>query len=181
VRVAWLVFLAYATWFGASVLTQRWTPRFVRLVQRFDILRLSPTWQLFRSPPLHAALVWRDQLDDRTCTDWQTVSMVRPSTWLAPLWNPQMYRPQLLYALVIVVAASGQVAPSRRQELEASFAHRALWHYISRLPRSPQSVARQFQVLVSDDQVAAPVRSVYRSALHPLSDHAGPAWQSAQS
>jgi hypothetical protein len=88
VRMAWLVLISYAAWFAASLLTQHHTPRFERLVQHLDPLRLCPTWHLFRTPPLHAAAAWRDQMHDGTCTAWRTVHMAVPSTWLALLWRP---------------------------------------------------------------------------------------------
>jgi hypothetical protein len=174
VRITWFVLFAYAAWFGASLLTQDHTPRIRRLVQRLDPLRLCPTWHLFRSPPLHAALVWRDQLNDHTCTAWRAVSMVPRSTWLAPLWRPQAYQPHLLYTLVVAAVGAAQAA-SGAPELESSFAYRALWHYIVHLPQGPETIARQFQLLVSDDSASTPPRVVYCSALRPVPGPRGPA------
>lgn len=173
-RVAWFVCFAYAAWFGASLLSQQFTPRFRRLVQRLDVLRLCPTWHLFRSPPLHATLSWRDQVADRSVTEWQTAPMARPTSWLAPLWNPQAYPLHVQYLLVVELATGARDIRADR-ELEAGFAHRALTARTDRLGRPPQSVARQFRVLVCDDPVGGQAREVYCSELHRLPDIAEPA------
>lgn len=166
----WFVLLVYAVWFGLSLLTQRYGLRLRRWIRRFDFFRVLPTWQLFRSLPLHTALVWRDQFHDQTIGAWQTVSMVPQATWMAPLWNPQSFRPHLLYTFAIDVAGAAQAVPGGIQTIETGFAYRALWHYIVHLPRAPETAARQFKVMVSyDDDVATPSRAVYISAFHPLS------------
>ena len=175
VLATWFVLIVYAVWFGLSLLTQRYALRLRRWLRRWDFFRFLPTWQLFRSPPLHMALVWRDQWQDHTIGAWQAVSMVPQATWMALLWNPQAFRPHLLYTLAIDVAGAAQVAPGGIQTIETGFAYRALWHYVMHLPRAPETIARQFKVLVPyDDDGAQPSRTVYTSAFHPLSS-SGPA------
>jgi hypothetical protein len=169
VLATWFVLIVYAVWFGVSLLTQRYALRLRGWICRFDIFRVLPTWQLFRSPPLHTALAWRDQFHDHTIGTWQEVSMMPQATWLAPLWNPQAFCPHLLYTFALEVAGAAQAASRGTHTVETGFAYRALWHYIMHLPRAPETTARQFAVLVpDDDDSATPSRAVYISAFHPL-------------
>jgi hypothetical protein len=168
VRATWFVLVAYAVWFGLSLLTQSYMPRFKRQVRRVDLFRVFFSWTLFMSSPQHTALAWRDQLRDHTFCAWQAVSLVPQSTWLAPLWHPQLCHPHLLHILVVSMVNVVQATPRPGiRAIETGFAYRALWHYIAHLPRTPETAARQFKIMVSDDVAQSP-RVVYISALHPL-------------
>ncbi len=163
------VVIVYAVWFVLSLATQRYAPLLRRQAYRFDLFRILPVWQLFRSPPLDTGLEWRDQFNDQKLSRWKPVSMAARSKWFTPLWNPNLTLAVHLYTFAVQVAGDVRFGsgPSA-QAIEDHFAWRALWHYFAHLPQHPGTVGRQFRVMVSHNAGGGSPEVVYTSDIQPL-------------
>jgi hypothetical protein len=156
----WLTLALLGTWGSASVLAQLPIERIQRL-RRWDLPGLLPQWSFFAPRPgMHDYhLLYRDQLDERTFTDWTELSLDRPLAWWCALWNPERRQRKAIYDLVTSLVRD--VAQAEGVGYQLSVPYLAILNHISSLERLSAHVGTQFMIMMSDgadsDQVPEPV------------------------
>lgn len=168
---AWMVGVALAVWFMASVLNQLslvWFRRFAR----WDVLGLLPRWTFFAPNPADEDIhvIYRDTADPGQ-PSWEptrVLSKAPSSAWTRWIWNPGRYERKAIIDLANGLRSSRQSVGDQPRALCLTTPYVALLDWVARQPAG-QGTHRQFIVATStgfppDEQV----RVEYVSEVHRI-------------
>lgn len=161
-----LVTAVFGIWLVASVLV--YVPGLKLHIRKWDVLALVPQWNFFAPRPAQHdyVLLYRDQLEDGSITDWTQVSVIAPRRIWSIIWNPRKRDNKALFDTVTDLAAHLRQSVAA---LEVSVPYLAILNYISEIPRF--GPARFTQFLLMRSQVLPKTREhevLFLSHLHSL-------------
>jgi len=114
-----IVLLIFSGWLAITIIGQSHDKRVNRL-RRYDLFNLVPMWTFFAPNPgqndYH--LIYRDQLDDRTVTDWTEIPLTHRRTAYSSLWNAAKRDTKVLADIVSAVASQVQYHQERETPID---------------------------------------------------------------
>jgi hypothetical protein len=141
----------------------------IQRMRRLDLLHLIPQYNFFAPTPgtkdFH--LLYRDQLDNETFTDWAEVVDIGPRRWWHAIWNPKRRIKKATFDLTTTLAKElQQYGPIL---VKISIPYLLTLSFVSQLSHYKSAIATQFLLMVSDGSVSLkePVM-LFLSDLHNL-------------
>ena len=144
-----LVAAIFAAWFVATCLRQL-PGSFAARATRWDVTGLLPVWRFFAPMPgpFDFHLVYRDELEDGSLTEWAEHRAPPARRWWAFAWNPDKRLRKALLDVSQELARTNAAARTREQ-VTISVPYLVLLNFVSALPRLPPAAKTQFALMVS--------------------------------
>ncbi len=140
-----------------------------RKLRALDLAGLVPHWTFFAPVPgtCDYYLLYRDELDDGSLTDWRELSLCDSRQPWHLVWNPRKREKKALFDLAVALVR--EIKPDLLEAIQLSVPYLALLTYVSSVPRTYQARATQFLLMISDEiSVGVDPEPVFTSAIHPL-------------
>ncbi|MCC7377384.1 MAG: hypothetical protein IT581_22175 [Verrucomicrobiales bacterium] len=164
--IAVLLAALFGVWALSTVLVH--FDRFSPLIRAVDFFTVVPEWRFFAPNPGRGDffLLYRDQLDDASVTDWREVRIIRPRAVWSAVWNPRRREAKALFDAAIDLARTARDEPD---SVMGSIPYLTLLSYVSAQPHWTQAVRTQFLLMLQDnDEPNRDIRPVHLSDLHAL-------------
>ena len=113
-------------------------------------------------------MLYRDQLQDGTMTDWTEVSLCDMRRWWHMVWNPGRREKKALFDLTVALLNEAINAPAL-DLIQVSVPYITLLSFVSSLPRLESVTATQFLLIISYGSTSnKDPYPMFTSAIHPL-------------
>ena len=138
-------------------------------LRALDMAGLIPNWSFFAPIPgtCDYFLLYRDELTDRSLTDWREITLCDDRQPLHIVWNPRKREKKALFDLTTAL-----VREARTDAIDAvqlSVPYLILITYISSLPRAYPTRSTQFLLMMTDElSVGLVPVPLFTSAFHLL-------------
>ena len=156
----------FCGWLAISIFV--YVPSLTKRIRRWDSFGLVPQWNFFAPNPARHDfhLLFRDQLQDGTMTEWTEVASIAQRPNWGIVWNPRKRRNKALFDAVTDLAMH---VKDSLPAIELSIPYLTLLNYVSGLPRFAGARFTQFLIMRSgsSDQGQKP-ELFYLSKLHAL-------------
>lgn len=162
-----IALVLYGGWFALSVARQLQGP-VRKVIVRWDLFRLIPSWSFFAFPTRHDfTFIRRFRRTDGSLTSWEPIGLASPRPRGAFLWHPQLLSFTVGKEFASQAACVGDGAT--RQRVVRSARYGLLVAFLSANAPFRDAVAMQFIVYASRQfDVQCPRQIVFLSEFHEI-------------
>ncbi len=166
-----IIYLILALWFIVSVFGQFEKSKINQFFRGVDHFSLIPSWTFFGPNPgtTDYHLLFRDQFDEDSKSNWREIKLSDGWTWYIWLWNPNKRKQKVLSD-----AVASLITISKKMELtglKTTIPYLIVLNYVSHLERSPLSRQTQFMIMESQGHISDTKPQVlFLSEKHNLPD-----------
>jgi hypothetical protein len=142
---------------------------FTTRIRKFDLAGLIPNWPFFAPVPgtCDYYLLYRDELADRSLTDWREVPLCDDRRFWHVIWNPGKREKKALFDLT--AALMGEVSEDKAELIQLSVPYLAILTYISSIPRLYRARRTQFLLMMTDEMsIGTTPEPIFLSEIHLL-------------
>jgi hypothetical protein len=140
------ILILLAVWLLLDVLYALFNKRMGRFTYRFDPFRWISAYQLFSPTPRSFRLYYRDQLPDRSLTQWNE-AIYSSVKWYAGFWSPRQIVTSTIQSamddLIRFKEADGEIQPKRN--IADRFIYKSLLNFVFRFNYN-KVFYRQFKI-----------------------------------
>ena len=152
-------------WLLLSVLV--YVPALQPGIRRWDLLALVPEWRFFAPTPAQHDyyLLYRDQLEDGSLTDWTEVRAATPRCSWNLVWNTSKRGNKALFDAIKELAAH---VVASDPAIQFSVPYLTLLNHVSAIPRLGCSQSTRFLLMHNDSRLEKPPDVVFLSGVHAV-------------